>query len=123
MIADALPSEGMRTTAAVLIAAVALLVLPGPVTTEEAVAQATIRVGDDFFAPANRAVRRGSLVRFRWVGNRPHNVVKSRGPGPHFRSATTRSRGVNFSRRFRQRGNYRLVCTIHSGMAMTLRVR
>lgn len=113
----------MRTAAAVSIAAAALLLLPGPVATGEAAAQATIRVGDDFFAPANRTVRRGTLVRFRWVGNRPHNVTKRRGPGPRFKSRTTRARGVNFSRRFRQRGNYRLVCTIHAGMAMTLRVR
>lgn len=114
----------MRTIAiTALIAALGTLTVAGLVAPAPASAQVTVRVGDNFFAPAKRTVPRGALVRFRWVGGNPHNVVKRRGPGPGFRSATTSRRGVNFTRRFRQRGSYRLVCTIHAGMAMTLRVR
>ncbi|HEX6228376.1 MAG TPA: plastocyanin/azurin family copper-binding protein [Solirubrobacterales bacterium] len=83
----------------------------------------TVKLGDNFFSPSTKTVRRGTKVRFRWVGRNPHNVTKARGPGGRFASRTTRARGVNFAKKFKKAGTYSLVCTIHPGMAMTLRVR
>ena len=76
----------------------------------------TVRVGDNYFSPNSATVRRGALVRFRWVGRRPHNVT---GPGFASRTQTNGS----YSRRFNSRRSYRLVCTLHSGMEMRVRVR
>lgn len=109
---------------ALLIAAIALVALPTFGGTAMAAPKTTVFVGDNFFKPRGKVVRRGTIVRFRWIGNRTHNVVKRRGPGPRFRSRTTRRRGVNFAKRFKRRGAYKLVCTIHPRtMRLTLRVR
>ena len=83
-------------------------------------AATTVRVGDDFFRPGSLTVRSGTTVVWRWVGDDPHNVTVTRGP-VKFRSGT-KSSGT-FRKRMRRGGRYRIVCTVHSGMDMTLRVR
>ena len=84
-----------------------------------------VTVGNNFFKPAKKTVRKGTKVRFKWTGGGPvHNVTKKRGPGGKFASRTTSSKGVNFSRKFKQRGTYRLLCTIHpSRMKLKLIVK
>jgi plastocyanin len=111
----------MRFASIFAVALVASLALSG---TAPAAPKATVTLGDNFFKPAKRAVRKGTKVRFRWAGSNPHNVVKRRGPGRRFSSRTTSRQGVNFAKRFTRRGTYKLICTIHpSEMRMTLRVR
>jgi plastocyanin len=82
----------------------------------------TVKLKDDFFAPSALTVKRGTTVRFKWAGINPHNVKKASGPGGRFASRSTWRRGVNFSKRFEKLGTYRLVCTLHSGMEMKLKV-
>jgi plastocyanin len=82
----------------------------------------TIKVGDDYFVRAGRppvvTVAKGSTVKWVWRGAIIHNVV---GHGPvNFRSKT-QDKGT-FSKKFTKRGTYRIVCEIHTGMAMTLKV-
>ena len=79
-----------------------------------------VRVDDDVFRPGSVTVRSGTTVTWRWVGDNPHNVTVTRGP-VKFRSRTKTS--GRFSKRMRRRGRYRIVCTVHPGMDMTLRVR
>jgi plastocyanin len=83
----------------------------------------TIQVGDDFFSPDKKTVGKGTKVKFKWVGRDEHNVTKKSGPGSAFASATTDARGVNFSKKFKKSGTYKLICTIHDGMNMKLTVR
>jgi len=64
--------------------------------------------------------RRGDTVVWVWEGRNPHNVTVTRGP-VKFSSPTKRS--GRYRKRMRRRGSYRIVCTIHAGMRMTLRVR
>jgi plastocyanin len=85
----------------------------------------TVRLGDNWFVRENGSHRvtvdRGDRVRWRWIGDNPHNVVVRRGP-VRFQSAIKRS--GTYTKRMRRRGTYRIVCTIHQpGMRMTLRVR
>ena len=68
-------------------------------------------------------IRKGTLVRFKWVGNNQHNVVKARGPGRHFQSNPLEGDGVLYKHRFRKAGNYKLICTLHDGMKMRLEVK
>jgi Tol biopolymer transport system component/plastocyanin len=67
------------------------------------------------------AVRRGTVVTWRWRSQSSHNVtVRS---GPERFGSPTRSRGV-FARRLTRPGTYRIFCTLHSpGMGMTVVVR
>ena len=80
----------------------------------------TVRVDDNVFRPTSMAVNRGDTVRFRWIGDAPHNVTRT--SGPSFRRISNRRSGT-VSRRLTRRGTLRLTCTIHSGMNMRIRVR
>jgi plastocyanin len=80
----------------------------------------TVRVDDNLFRPDSMSVNRGDTVRFRFVGDAMHNVRKT--SGPSFRNISNRKSGT-ISRRLTRRGTLRLVCTIHPGMDMRIRVR
>ena len=80
----------------------------------------TVRVDDNVFRPDSMTVNRGDTVRFRWVGDAVHNVRKT--SGPSFRNISNRTSGT-VSRRLTRRGTLRLVCSIHPGMDMRIRVR
>jgi plastocyanin len=113
-----------RGTLAVMVVLVAALgvatVLGG---TAGARASTTVKVGDNFFAPDKKSVKKGTKVKFKWVGNNDHNVTKSSGPGGSFASDTFDNRGVNFKKKFKKSGRYKLICTIHPGMQMKLKVK
>lgn len=109
-----------KLTIPALVAAAALLLL----SWAPAAPAATVSLGDNFFAPSSKTVKRGAKVRFNWTGRRPHNVTKASGPGAFFASRTTRRRGIQFAKRFNRRGTYRIYCTLHPRqMQMTLKVR
>ena len=80
----------------------------------------TVRVDDNVFRPDSMTVNRGDTVRFRWVGDSQHNVRKT--SGPSFRNIGYRTSGT-VSRRLTRRGTLRLVCSVHAGMDMRIRVR
>lgn len=103
---------------------VAALLGIGLIGAAPASAATTVKLGDNFFRPSSKGVKRGTLVRFKWIGRNRHNVVKRSGPGRSFASRTTSRRGVNFQRRFRKAGRYRIYCTVHPRrMNLTLRAR
>ena len=103
----------LAVPAVAAVAVAAAVTVPSPAAT-------TVRVDDDVFRPRDVSVRSGTTVTWRWVGDNPHNVTVTRGP-VKFRSSTKRS--GTYSKRMRRGGRYRIVCTVHPGMAMTLRVR
>ena len=98
----------------VALAFVAALAVPAFAATK------TVRVVDNKFRPATTSVRRGTTVKFVWAGKAPHNVTVVKGP-VKFRSPT-KTKGT-YSKKLRRRGTYSIVCTIHSGMTLTLKVR
>jgi plastocyanin len=106
--------------ATALVAGLALLVLSG---VAGARGSTTIQVGDDYFSPTKETVSAGTKVKFKWVGDDKHNVVKKSGPGGGFESGVTDDRGVNFKKKFKKAGKYKIVCTIHEGMDMKLKVK
>jgi plastocyanin len=93
-----------------LVAAAAILVVAVPAFA----ATRTVRVDDNVFSPKRLTVNKGDKLRFRWVGDAPHNV---RGAGINIGIRRSGTRTV----RVRRSGT--LVCTIHPGMEMRLRVR
>lgn len=80
----------------------------------------TIRIADNVFKPKHVTVHKGAKVRWRWTGQVIHNVTVMKGP-QRFHSETQRT--GTFSHRMRRRGTYKIVCTIHPGMEMKLKVR
>ena len=79
-----------------------------------------VRVDDNVFAPKSLTVSKGTKLSFRWVGDAPHNVVRT--GGPRFKAISTRRSGT-VSRRLRRKGTYRLTCTIHPGMNLRVTAR
>lgn len=100
------------------LALVAALAVPALAATR------TVKVGDDWFVrPSgshNVLIRKGSSVKWVWTGRIRHNVTVTRGP-VKFHSRT-QTKGT-FIKRFTRRGSYTIVCTIHPGMEMNLRVK
>jgi plastocyanin len=83
---------------------------------------ATVDVADLKFKPANVAVRRRGLLRWRFFDDTLHNVTLANGPRGF--SSDNLDRGRAFSYRFKRPGTYRLFCTLHPvAMSATVRVR
>jgi plastocyanin len=102
----------------VLIAAV-----PAAFAAQALAASRSVKVGDDYFVRKGSVptvtVRKGSTVTWRFRGSDLHNVAVTRGP-VLFHSSYKDS--GSFSKKMRRAGRYTIVCTIHSGMKMKLRV-
>jgi plastocyanin len=82
----------------------------------------SVKVGDNFFVKkggATVSVAKGTKVTWRFSGSNPHNVTVTSGPSKF--ASSTRSSGT-FSRTLTRAGTYKIVCTIHDGMKMTLKV-
>ena len=82
-------------------------------------ATVSVSVKDNVFAPKAKTVKRGDVVRFVWRGRAPHNVVIS---GPKRAASKVQVTGT-YRFRATKAGSHRVVCTIHPGMEMRLRVR
>ena len=99
----------------------ALLVV-GLVAAPAYAATRSVRLVDNRFGPSTLSVRAGDTVVFRNAGESPHNAVTTGRSPQRFASPLLRS-GQSYRRRLTRRGTYRIVCTLHAGMRMTLRVR
>jgi plastocyanin len=75
-----------------------------------AAATKTVKVGDLFFKKATVRIESGDTVKWRWVGDLPHDVTVKKGPRK-FHSKTKTS--GTFSKQLRKRGTYRYICTVH----------
>ena len=88
----------------------------------------TIRIFDNYFVPDAVKVKRGATVTWKWPGfdqaGDVHDVKLRSGPKGvkkfHSEAAST---DYTFKRRLRVVGKYRIVCTLHEEMRMTIRVR
>ncbi len=85
-----------------------------------------VKVGDNYFVRSSGVpsvtVNRNDTVRWRFQGNRPHNVTVRSGP-VRFASRTMDS--GRYTRRMTRSGTYQIYCTIHgrSDQSMRLVVR
>jgi plastocyanin len=102
----------------------ALVAAVSAIFVSQALAARSLKVGDDYFVrkgdPPTVRVSKGTRVTWRWVGNDFHNLRVSRGP---VKFASDYQDSGKFSRKMRRRGTYKIVCTVHEGMRMTLKVR
>jgi plastocyanin len=85
-----------------------------------------VAVRDYVYEPARLTVVKDTLIRWRWPAEPidVHDVYLYKGPsGVKTFMSEPASSGYVFSHRLRRPGLYRIVCTLHEGMAMTIRVR
>ena len=113
----------MRAAIAVLAGAALLSAAPA-----HGAARKTVTVGDDYFTPQVLTVKAGTTITWRWPAYDGAGDVHDLGlvSGPkgvkRFRSEAA-STGYRYSRKLTVPGTYRLGCSLHHAMRMTVKVR
>ena len=113
----------MRTLVVALAGAALLSAAPA-----HGASRKTVAVGDNYLTPGKLTVKRGTTVTWRWPGydqsGDVHDVGLVAGPKgvKKFRSEAA-STGYTFSRKLTVPGTYRLRCSLHHAMRMTINVR
>jgi plastocyanin len=109
----------------------ALVVLAGAVLLSAAPAEGaskTVRIYDNYFLNDALTVARGTTVVWRWPGYEAagdvHDVKLKAGPkGAKKFQSEAASTDFTFRRKLKVPGRYRIVCTLHDEMKMTIKVR
>jgi len=113
----------VRLVLALALAGAALAAAPA---TAAAPKPRTVEIADNYYAPAALTVKPGTRITWRWPDEAGdvHDVkLKSAPKGvKRFRSEPASSL-YPFKRTLRTPGRYRIVCTLHEEMTMTVRVR
>jgi plastocyanin len=101
------------------VAAALLLTAALGVATAGAASPPKVNLGDNYFKPTKLTVTAGTTVTWTWIGSNLHNVTVVGGPQKFH------SRDLDhgqYTRTLTKTGTYRIVCTFHPGMTMTLKV-
>jgi plastocyanin len=88
----------------------------------------TIHVADNFFAPKAVTVARNATVTWKWPGFEEagdvHDVKLKTGPkGARKFASEQAASDYAFKRRLTVKGTYKIICTLHEEMKMTIKVR
>ena len=89
-----------------------------------AFAATRVKVGDNWFVkPGNgsKTVSKGTVVKWKNVGTRPHTVTVKKGPVKFRKTALLP--GQVYRKRMKRTGTYRIICEYHRDQDMTLRVK
>ena len=107
---------------------IALLVAVAAVVAAIAVpafaATKTVKVGPQRqFGPKSLSIKSGDTVKFQWTGKLPHNVIITKGPKvkKNVTIAGVRTKGT-VSKKFNTKRTYTIVCQIHPGMTLKVKV-
>jgi plastocyanin len=103
------------------LAIVAALISAAPATK-------TIDVGDNYYAPKTVTVKKNTTVTWRWPGFEEagdvHDVKLTSGTkGVKKFQSESASTDYSYKRKLTVAGTYKLVCTLHDDMKMTIKVR
>ena len=109
---------------AVLTGAALLGAVPGV----EGATQKTVELGDNYYAPKTVTVAKNTTVTWRWPGFEEagdvHDVKLKSGPkGAKKFHSSPGTAGFSFKQTLKKPGVYKIVCTLHDEMKMTIRVR
>jgi plastocyanin len=88
----------------------------------------TVRIYDNYYLKSSLTVKKGTMVIWRWPGfdaaGDVHDVKLKSGPHGvkkfHSEAAAT---DYSFRRKLKVPGKYKIVCTLHEEMKMTIRVK
>src|SRR6202035_3385381 len=80
----------------------------------------TIKRGDNSSKPSSVTVAAGTVVTFQWTGSNTHNVTVVKGPQKF--TSPNQSDGT-YLHTFTKPGTYKIQCTFHPGMNLTLKVK
>ena len=104
-----------RKLAVAAVAAFAVTAVPA-----HAGATKTVSVKNNSFSPGSVSIKKGDKVVWKWTqGGVPHNVTPAKGGKG---SATSSKKGFTYAKTFASAGSFSYVCTLHSGMKVTVKV-
>jgi plastocyanin len=94
----------------------------------EGATKKTVKLGDNYYAPETATVKRNTTVTWRWPGYEEagdvHDVKLKSGPkGVKKFASQAASTDFSFKRKLTVAGTYKIVCTLHHEMRMTIKVR
>ena len=109
----------------VMVAGVVALCCVAPAS---AASKKTVKVGDNYFSPKSLTVSKGTTVTWKWPGfdeaGDVHDVkLKSAPKGVKKFQSEAASTDYSFKRKLTVPGTYKLICTLHEEMKMTIKVR
>ena len=113
----------MRLAAALAIAGAALVAAPA---TAAAPKPRTVKIADNYYLPAKLKIKPRTRVTWRWpaVAGDVHDVkLKAAPKGVRRFHSQPAAAGYSFKRTLKKPGRYRIVCTLHEEMKMTITVR
>jgi plastocyanin len=86
----------------------------------------TVKVADNYYTPIKLKVARGTKVTWKWPEEAidVHDVKLKQGPkGVKKFHSQPASSSYTFTRKLKKPGKYKIVCTLHEEMKMTITVR
>ena len=99
---------------------------PGPAVASAASAAKKIQVGDDYYGPTKATVKAGTTVKWTWLADNAnsHDVKLGKGPAgvKKFHSASAAT-DYTYAKKLTKPGTYKIVCTLHQAMKMTITVK
>lgn len=97
-----------------------------PVAHAAAPVKQTIKVRDNFFAPAKLTLPKNSTLTFKWprIAGDVHDVYLAAKPKgvKRFHSAAAAS-DYSFKRTLKKSGKYLIVCTLHEEMTLSVKIK
>jgi plastocyanin len=115
-----------RAAVGALLAGVALLGAASATAGSGKPQRKKVEVGDNFYAPAKLTVNRRSTITWVWPDEAidVHDVKLDKGPkGVKKFQSDPAAGGFTYKRRLKEPGLYKIVCTLHEEMTMSIRVR
>ena len=85
----------------------------------------TVKLYDNYFTPDELKVSKGSTVTWKWPLDPidVHDVKLKKGPdGVRKFHSEPASSGYTYKRKLKVKGTYRIICTLHEEMKMTIKV-
>ena len=113
----------MRSHLVLAIAGAALVAAPA---TAAAPKPRTVKINDNYYLPAKLKVKKRTKVVWRWPAEAGdvHDVkLKSAPKGVKKFHSDPASASYTFKRRLTKPGRYKIICTLHEEMKMTITVR
>jgi plastocyanin len=113
----------VKPVAVLAIAGAALVAAPA---TAAAPKPRKVKIADNYYLPAKLTVKPRTKIVWRWPAEAGdvHDVkLKSAPKGVKRFHSQPASSGYSFKRVLEKRGRYRIVCTLHAEMRMTITVR
>jgi plastocyanin len=115
-----------RAVVSTLIAGVALLGAAPATAGSGKPQRKKVEVGDNFYSPSKLTVNKGSTITWVWPDEAldVHDVKLSKGPkGVKRFHSDPGGAGFRYKRTLKVPGSYRIICTLHEEMTMSIRVR